>query len=246
MALNNRDARALSALYAHRDHVSLVVTASQGQLLRASGIPATTWQSGAIPSLVQQRLLTVQTVSRGHYKAVQYTLTALGVQVAETTPLPQSETTPGSSGGVVSGSSRGRTLLSSSFLGSLGRTKKEAEEETPPVDDTGGVSGSSGGVVSGVVSESLLREALRVIAEQSRTILDMAKAQGIVPETCSCGQVKVERVNSKDGSRFMACPLFKRCPHYSKAESPAVESARKAREAAEKTRQSLQIRPRTA
>lgn len=231
-----RDARALLALYAHRDHGTLVVMASQAQLLRASSLPATTWQDRAIPSLVTQRLLTVQAVQRSHYKAIQYTLTPLGVEVAETTPLPQDETTPGSSNGVVSGSSRGRTSFSSSFLDSPEGTKKEEEKETAPSHDPAGVvPGSS----TGVVSEMTLAQALEVIAAQQRTIERLMTQAGLLPETCSCGRVKVEKTNTKDGSKFKACPLFKSCPHYSRAESPAIESAKRASEAARETAERL-------
>ncbi len=233
-----RDARALLALYAHRDHGTLVVMASQSQLLRASSMAATTWQSGAIPSLVRQRFISVQTVQRSHYRAIQYTLTPLGVEVAQTTPLPQCETAPGSSGGVVSGSSRGRTSFSS-FLGILEGTKKEEEKETtPPHTPSGVVSGSS----VGVVSEMTLAQALEVIAAQQRTIERLMVQVGLLPETCSCGKVKVEKTNTKDGSKFKACPLFKACPHYSKTESPAVESAKKASEAARETAERLRRR----
>ncbi len=235
-----RDARALQALFAHRDHGTLVVQASQSQLLRASSLPATTWQSGAIPSLVRQRLITVQTVQRSHYKAIQYTLTPLGVEVAKTTPMPQCETAPGSSGGVVSGSSRGRTSFSSSsFLGILEGIKKEEEEETtPPHAPTGVVSGSS----VGAVSEMTLAQALEVIAAQQRTIERLMVQVGLLPETCSCGKVKVEKTNTKDGSKFKVCPLWKKCPHYSRPESPAVESAKKASEAARETTERLRRR----
>ena len=241
--LNNRDARALLALFAHRDHGTLVVMASQSQLLRASSLPATTWQDRAIPSLERLGLVRTQAVQRSHYRAVQYTLTTLGVEAAKTTPLPQYETAPGSSNGVVSGSSRGRTSFSSSFLDLLeGTKKKEEEDTTPPHDPAGVVPGSS----TGAVSELNLAQALAAIAAQQRTIDALMAKVGLLPETCSCGQVKVEKTNTKDGSKFKACPLFKACPHYSKAESPAAESARKSREAAEKTRQALQIRTRTA
>lgn len=228
-----RDSRALQALFAHRDHRTLEVKASQAQLCRASSVSATSWQTYAIPSLVRLGLVQAERVSMGHYQAFRYRLTPLGVQTAKTTPILGADTTPTRHFGVVSGSSRGRTLGSSSFLDYPEEREKEPTKETTPSGEVGAVSGSSADVGEALKKALELIEAL--VAER-----------GVPIERCECGRLKVKKTNGKTGAEFLACPLWKKCPHYAKAESPAAESARKSREAAEKTRQALQARQRTA
>lgn len=240
MSLTDRQIRGLVVLYAHRDHSTGKVMASQSQLLRASSLKATTWQDSVIPALVALGLVSTAMETRGHYRAMAYTLTPEGLALAPTLPVPSgsshSETArSGSSVGssrVVSGSSPGR--LSSSSSSFWDQNKKEEKTETTR-DDPPGSSTRPGDdpEPSRAVLAETLKEAVETIRELHETIRSLATQQGLVSPKCECGKDKTLKTNTKDGSKFWACPLFKKCPHYSKEPT----GAQKAAALAEKTRQ---------